>query len=79
MSNLQQLLDEKFPITKQTSEDGKRLYLVWRDIFAEGYNAAVEEIIPLLRRAHKSAVNKAVYKPLEEAIGVLLSNTNHNE
>lgn len=42
-SKLEQLLDAKFPITDQTSEDGKRLYEVWRDIFTEGYNARIAE------------------------------------
>lgn len=48
MNSLQQLLDEKFPITKETTEEGKRLYLMCRDIFTEGYNAAKEEKKPVL-------------------------------
>lgn len=43
MNTLQKLLDEKFPITAQTSEDGRRLYEVWKDVFTEGYNAAKAE------------------------------------
>lgn len=38
MTNLQKLLDEKFPITDKTRDDGRRLYTVWREIFTEGYN-----------------------------------------
>lgn len=55
MSQLQKLLDSKFPITESTSEDGKRLYEVWRDIFTEGYNAAKEEAINTAKYMENSA------------------------
>lgn len=50
MTKLQKLLDKKFPLTLNSSDDSKRLYEVWRDIFTEGYNARKEEETPVLKR-----------------------------
>lgn len=37
MSQLQKLLDKKFPMPEGMSSEGHRLFTVWRDIFEEGY------------------------------------------
>jgi hypothetical protein len=39
MSNLQRLLDIKFPMPEGMSSEGHRLFTVWREIFGEGYKA----------------------------------------
>lgn len=41
MSQLQKLLDSKFPMTEGMSSEGVRLFTIWREIFEEGYNAAI--------------------------------------
>lgn len=44
MSKLQQLLDKKFPITRQMDHTDEEINKIQRSAFTEGYNAAMDEI-----------------------------------
>jgi hypothetical protein len=66
MSKLQQLLDEKFPVTHQMDHTDEEINKIQRQAFTEGYNAANVEDLGLY--------NSVVYKHLESvkyAISVL--------
>ena len=46
MSKLQELLDERWPISEDTTMADKLTLGSFRMIFTEGYNAAMEEVSP---------------------------------
>ena len=42
MSQLQKLLDEKWPLSTADSVKDKNTMILYRNLFTEGYNAAIE-------------------------------------